>query len=387
MQPVRSDREPIPAAPAFPEGPVPAEPIFLIAEPPTARPPLRPRPGFFESCLWVLGLLGLHFLAGFAAMALILAIFVASSPQLIDQLPPPGQARATEAWFQRVAAEGMIFVNQNMPVVLAFGALATVLYGLVAVRVRLGRSGLRQLGWRLPFWEHALFLVLLVLPLSLLSSEVQKGIFTLFPAARGELEQVLGSLGVLPLGLLLIILAAAPALGEELLFRGVIGRGMVARYGLLRGMVLTSILFGVTHINPAQALGVIPLGLAMHFAYVTTRSFWSPLMLHFLNNALAALMLKHGEQLGLAKLVDDARPMPLPLAFVSAAMVMGLCLLLWQTRVRFQSGDGQPCDLSERAGAPLHPSVLAVRPRPRRLLLANGTVSFVGFVVILWSLA
>jgi len=39
-------------------------------------------------------------------------------------------------------------------------------------------------------------------------------------------------------------------------------------------MLITSVLFGIMHVNPAQAIGVMPLGLAMHFVYLTTRSFW-----------------------------------------------------------------------------------------------------------------
>lgn len=385
MNPDFADALPRGIPPSNPAGAA-VEPVFLESAPPVP-PGVWQRPGLLEAGCWVLGLLGLHFVAGFAGMVVILLIFVVNSPHLLDQLPPPGSHRAAEVWFHRVAAEGMAFVNQNMALVLAFGAVATVLYALVAVRVRGGRSGLRQLGWRIPYWDHLLFLVLLVPPLSLLSSELQKEVFRLIPGARTELENILGGLRDLPLGLLLLILAAAPALGEELLFRGVIGRGLISRHGLLRGMLLTSVLFGVTHINPAQALGVIPLGMAMHFAYVTTRSFWAPLLLHFLNNALAAFMLKHGQQLAMARLVDDARPMPLPLVVVSAAMAAGLCLLLWQTRARFHAGDGRPCVLSERVGSPVGPGVVIMRPRARRLLLANSTVSIAGFVILLWSLS
>ncbi len=65
---------------------------------------------------------------------------------------------------------------------------------------------------------------------------------------------------------LIVAFAVAPALGEELVFRGVIGRGLIARWGLPAGVLITSVMFAAIHVHPAHVVGVIPVGIAMHFA-------------------------------------------------------------------------------------------------------------------------
>src|SRR5205085_9678359 len=114
-----------------------------------------------------------------------------------------------------------------------------------------------------------------------------------------------------------LVMAVLPALGEELIFRGLIGRGLLARWGVVAGVLWTSVLFGLVHLNPAQAIAVIPIGVILHFVYLTTGSFWAPVLLHFLNNAFAAVMLKYGEQLPLGRVMDSEAPVPLELLVVS----------------------------------------------------------------------
>jgi membrane protease YdiL (CAAX protease family) len=145
---------------------------------------------------------------------------------------------------------------------------------------------------------------------------------------------VLKDLSSAPLPLLLLIIAVAPALGEELMFRGLIGRGLVARWGVVRGVLLTSLLFGIVHIHPAHALGVIPLGIAMHFVYLTTRSFWAPVLLHFLNNAWATTVTKYSAELEGTELMADNAGLPPQVLVQSLVVTVAISMLLWHTRVR-----------------------------------------------------
>lgn len=77
-----------------------------------------------------------------------------------------------------------------------------------------------------------------------------------------------------------------PAVGEEVMFRGFLGRGLLARYGLAGGTLLSA-MFSLMHADPVQALAVLVLGITLQGVYIATRSLFAPMLLHGLNNALA----------------------------------------------------------------------------------------------------
>lgn len=80
---------------------------------------------------------------------------------------------------------------------------------------------------------------------------------------------------------------AAVAVGEELLWRGVLFRIVEERTGTWIALVLTGVLFGLVHlINPhASMWGAIAIAIEaggmLTAAYVATRSLWLPIGLHF----------------------------------------------------------------------------------------------------------
>ncbi len=136
------------------------------------------------------------------------------------------------------------------------------------------------------------------------------------------------------------MIALAPAIGEETVFRGVIGRGLVARYGVLPGVIITSLLFASVHLHPAHVVALLPLAFVIHYVYLVTRSFWAPVLLHFANNALAAILLKVSSQLEGTPLAEDQG---LSIwGFAVACVLVGLAVrALWQNRVEYRlpSGD------------------------------------------------
>lgn len=355
----------------------------LQASPPVPTKPRRPPgPGLWESIAWSLGAYAVQ------AAALVAAICGLTLLYIVDHPPLGGGGAAfdLQAYVRRMEP----VIGGEMAMILGVAGLGVVLYGAAAVSLRLrSQGGLRSLGLHLPSAGHGTLVALAVLPLSLLCTELQKGVTGLLPDAGDEMQQLFARLAAAPLWQVLWGLAIAPAIGEELIFRGLIGRGLISRWGVVRGVLVTSVLFGLVHLHPAQAIAVIPLGAAMHFAYLMTRSFWAPVLLHLLNNSFAAIMLKYGEQLPIARLLDDGQAAPLHLMTVSAAMVTAIGLLLWQTRVQLVSRDGTVCDGSfpgpDAQGGDSH--AVPVRQSPRPLLLACGAFNSLGFVAVLWRLA
>jgi membrane protease YdiL (CAAX protease family) len=89
----------------------------------------------------------------------------------------------------------------------------------------------------------------------------------------------------------LLVIAVGAAVNEELFCRGFLGRGLVGRHGVLVGVLATSVIFGVLDGNVVQGFFAFLMGCYLHLVYLKTRSLWVPILLHFLNNARAVIVL------------------------------------------------------------------------------------------------
>lgn len=371
----------LPAEDVFLE--TPAAPVLLpplaVAHSPATRP-LRIGPGICEAIGWMFGMHVIQTMAFFAGSAILAIAFLTSidgdalQQRLASLSDPVELVSVSEAFF----AEHLIFLA-------AMTQAATLVFAVAAIRLRLGRKAVSRLGWQPPAAGHCLLVVLMMVPLQLVCGELQHQLSNLMPGPAQQFAETMQELAKAPLPLLILLIAVAPAFAEELLFRGLIGRGLVARRGLVRGVLITSLLFGVVHVNPGQAIAVIPIGIALHFVYLTTRSFWAPVTLHFLNNAFAAVALKMGEDFPLAQLIEGDVAVPLPVLTASVATITAIGLLLWQTRVQFVLADGSAWSAGY-ADSDMPPSELgaiAVRQNPRLLLLAGSTLNSLGFFAVL----
>ena len=86
------------------------------------------------------------------------------------------------------------------------------------------------------------------------------------------------------LGALLLACLAAPAF-EETLFRGIIQRGLAVTQGTIRGLLATSALFAVVHINPLVLPAAFLLGLLLGAVSLRTGSLVAAIVMHALYNA------------------------------------------------------------------------------------------------------
>jgi membrane protease YdiL (CAAX protease family) len=89
----------------------------------------------------------------------------------------------------------------------------------------------------------------------------------------------------------LLIVALVPALGEELLFRGVM-QPLLSRItrNIHWGVIITSLLFSAMHM---QFYGFLPrfvLGLLLGYLLVFSKNLWLPVTAHFVNNASSVII-------------------------------------------------------------------------------------------------
>ena len=78
---------------------------------------------------------------------------------------------------------------------------------------------------------------------------------------------------------------------EEVFFRGFVFPGLRHGLSLVWAIVISSLLFGVAHADPGSFPILFVIGLALAFLRWRTQSIWPCIMLHMLNNGIAALVI------------------------------------------------------------------------------------------------
>jgi hypothetical protein len=82
---------------------------------------------------------------------------------------------------------------------------------------------------------------------------------------------------------------AAPIL-EELIFSGIILNGLLSKYPPTKSILLTSLLFGLMHLNPSQFVVGFIMGSFTGWIFYKTRSVSLSILIHAIYNAASILM-------------------------------------------------------------------------------------------------
>ena len=154
--------------------------------------------------------------------------------------------------------------------------------------------------------------------------------------------QLAETIRTLPVGAALFLLAALPALCEELLFRGFLLNGLRSSAGKATAIIVSALIFGVFHFILFKFPVTIALGIVLGLLCVQSRSILPPMIAHFLHNAIGVSLVLFPEALAKWGVGGDDKATGLSMtltAFGLVVFVAGLALLV-------------------------HPSVRAPDPRP-----------------------
>jgi membrane protease YdiL (CAAX protease family) len=88
---------------------------------------------------------------------------------------------------------------------------------------------------------------------------------------------------------ILFIAVLGPVL-EELLFRGAITTVLLKKYSPTKAIILSALVFGLFHINPAQVVTATLIGLLLGWVYYKTASLIPCILIHILNNSLSVYL-------------------------------------------------------------------------------------------------
>lgn len=134
---------------------------------------------------------------------------------------------------------------------------------------------------------------------------------------------------------LVVGLAVLPAFTEELVFRGVLARGLATRWPAWAAIAGSAAVFAAYHLIPAQMIGVLPLGLALGLLAIRSRSIVPGMIAHLTNNTIA-LALSRDELPGIARVLG-ARP-GVSLLAASVVLVAGVALAIVRIGTRAEPG-------------------------------------------------
>lgn len=129
----------------------------------------------------------------------------------------------------------------------------------------------------------------------------------------------------------LLMIAVIPAIGEELLFRGLIQRHLTESFRNIHiAIIVTAVIFSLVHMQIYSFLPRFFLGIMLGYLLYIGKSVWYPIIAHFINNALGVIFYffahkdKAGETL---EEIGTSESMPL-MAFFSLIAVAGFMMIL-----------------------------------------------------------
>jgi sodium transport system permease protein len=133
----------------------------------------------------------------------------------------------------------------------------------------------------------------------------------------------------------LVAFAFLPAVCEELLFRGFILSGLRRESGPVGAVLVSALLFGVNHLDPAKLGSTAALGVLLAVLVLRSRSIVPAMLCHFTNNGLALVLAARGASLTEQGWFVDGRPAAVTRGLAVACVALGLALL---SRVRPDEG-------------------------------------------------
>lgn len=170
-----------------------------------------------------------------------------------------------------------------------------------------------------------------VIPISQWMDESQKASFAL-------IQQVLHMEGFTELFLSFLLVGILPAIGEELLFRGVLQKTLERALNPHMAVILSSLIFGLFHLQFERILPLFFLGLLLGYSYYLSRNLWIAIILHFLNNSVQ-LFAMYGKDPVSLESIDEVPDVPAYLALLSLVILLWLISFVWKYKVNHdQSG-------------------------------------------------
>jgi|GEM_PF-1431698 len=259
--------------------------------------------GYQESAPYVIAAAAIYFLWGFlglGGLAALIALKGKSFPRLEGENAQLSLGLAVEVlliWLvgQVILSPGFQALNQVFP---EGEALFALLLHIVAAIGAIGWLHLRgfsllRLGWQVSPLRKYLGLALGVFVLSLVGTGLAVVLQRIFQQeAREPAVLLLSEVRSLPLRIAVLLTACGLVpVAEEVLFRGILYRGLRTQWGPWAAALLSSALFAAGHLDVIAALPIFIFSLGLCWSMERSKSLVPAIIAHGLFNLFPTLML------------------------------------------------------------------------------------------------
>ena len=140
----------------------------------------------------------------------------------------------------------------------------------------------------------AFFIILGMYPINIVVSYI---LITLFPQSADNVVTTFSTIMDGNIVGIFLVIAVAPAICEEMLFRGLIYHSMKCRYRTPVAIGIVAALFGIYHMSLVKFIPTGLLGLVLCYVVYKTRSIYPSMMMHCINNAFSVAVTYYPERI------------------------------------------------------------------------------------------
>ena len=173
--------------------------------------------------------------------------------------------------------------------------LAGIVTPALIMAVMLTRSTRRTLRLTLPRWRMvpaAAVLAVALHPFILALGSLIVWLYPIAPEVQAKFEEMQRLFASGNVWMVVLVVAAMPAICEELAFRGFILSGCGSLGNNRRAIVVSAVFFGLAHGMLQHSIGTFFMGLVLGYLVVRSGSLLPGMVFHFLNNAMLVLAAK-----------------------------------------------------------------------------------------------
>lgn len=201
-------------------------------------------------------------------------------------LPPTIAVGILFAGIATMLAAGVLGASVGAPILATLVVGEVVLAALPLLALR--RLDLRRSALGIQRAPAGLYAAAALLGVSFWYLNVR--LVSLLPFDETRLRSLSGVVEQPPLVIALLALAVAPAIAEEILFRGAVQRSLATRLFPPAAIVLTSLVFAGYHMSLLQLVPTFTLAIVLGTLAHRGRSVFPAMLAHLLNNTMAILV-------------------------------------------------------------------------------------------------
>ncbi len=178
--------------------------------------------------------------------------------------------------------------SRGAPLLLSYLVSSATMLLIALAFLRLRKFPPRQIFGRFRLYQLPLAAIFTVL--YLIATVITQQILSLLPSFQVDQKQDLGlgtNVSDRSLWLTFLLICALTPVVEEVMFRGILYRGLSRRRSKLLAAIVASAIFGLAHWQWNVAADVFVLSMLMILAYELSGSLWTTILMHFMKNTLA----------------------------------------------------------------------------------------------------